>query len=95
MDNVITRDSVYFNELVNIIKTMETEVEMMKDGNLSCTGKWMNGDAVMQKLGISRRTLQNYRDNGILPYSAVGGKFYYSIRDIEDLMARNYVSEER
>jgi DNA-binding transcriptional MerR regulator len=51
----------------------------------------MNGEAVMKKLGISKRTLQNYRDRGILPYSVVGGKFFYSIRDIEDLMANNYV----
>ena len=61
---------------------METEVEMMKEGNLSFSGKWLNGDAVMKELGISKRTLQNYRDKGILPYSTIGGKFYYNIRDV-------------
>ena len=95
MENVIIRESPLYIELVSSIKTMESEVEMLKDSNLSCIGKWLNGDQVMRMLGVSRRTLQNYRDNGILPYSTVGGKFYYSIRDIEELMLRNFVPADR
>ena len=93
--NVITCESVYFNELISKIKTMENEIDLMKESNLSCVDKWMNGEAVMKKLGVSKRTLQTYRDTGILKYSAVGSKFYYSIRDIEELMAKNYVSAGR
>jgi len=92
MENIITRQSEFFTELVSRIQTMETVIERMKECNLSCDRKWMGSEAVMQKLGVSKRTLQNYRDNGILPYSVVGGKFYYSIMDIEDLMVNNYVS---
>ena len=92
MENVITRETPLFTDLISKINTMENEIEAMKEGNLSCTAKWLNGDAVMRKLGISRRTLQTYRDNRIIPYSVVGGKFYYSIRDIEELMKKNYVS---
>ena len=95
MENVITRESPLFIELISKVKTMEAEVEMMKEGNMTCPDKWMNGDQIMKKLGISRRTLQTYRDNRILPYSVVGGKFYYSIRDIEELMMKNYVPAER
>jgi hypothetical protein len=92
MENVITRESAIFTGMIAKIETMETEVEMMAKAHLSCNSQWISGDEVMQKLGISRRTLQNYRDNRILPYSTVGGKFFYSFRDIEDLMAKNYVS---
>ena len=95
MENVITRESPLFIELISKIKMMESEVEMLNDSNLSCTGKWLNGDQVMRMLGVSRRTLQNYRDNGTLPYSIVGGKFYYGIKDIEDLMLKNYVPADR
>jgi hypothetical protein len=79
MDNVLTSQSVYFKEVINMISAMETEVDMMREGNLTCEEKWMNGDAVREKLGISIRTLQNYRDSGVFPYSAVGGKFYYNL----------------
>jgi hypothetical protein len=95
MENVITRQSEFFTEMVSKIKVMETAIERMKESNLSCNEKWMSSEAVMRKLGISKRTLQNYRDSGILPHSIVGGKFFYSIRDIEDLMAKNYVAAEK
>jgi hypothetical protein len=92
MENIITRNSEVYQKLIAKIRTMENAVEAMKAGNLSCTARWLNGDAVMRKLGVSRRTLQTYRDSRILPYSVVGGKFYYSLRDIEEMMMSNYVS---
>jgi len=95
MENVITRKSPLFIELISKIKTMETEIDLMKENHLTCCNQWISGDTVRKKLSISRRTLQNYRDNGILPYSVVGGKFYYNIRDIDDLLMRNFVSADR
>ena len=92
MENVITRKTPIFTDLISKIKTIENEIDAMKEGNLTCSENWLNGEAVMRKLGISRRTLQTYRDNRILPYSVVGGKFYYSVREIEELMKKNYVS---
>ena len=95
MENVITRNSVIFTEMMSKINNMEAEVKHMKDAELSCVEKWINGEAVMKKLGISKRTLQNYRDTGILPYSAVGAKFYYNIRDIEKLLEDNFVQARK
>jgi hypothetical protein len=94
MENVITRQSEFFTEMVSKIHVMETAIERMKESNLSCDEKWMSSEAVIRKLGICKRTLQSYRDSGILPHSIVGGKFYYSIRDIEELKMKNYVSVE-
>ncbi|BBL01307.1 hypothetical protein A3BBH6_15430 [Alistipes onderdonkii subsp. vulgaris] len=31
---------------------------------------------------ISKRTLQSYRDKRVLPYSNVGGKFFYRETDV-------------
>jgi len=95
MKNLITRESDIFTELISKIKSMEIKIEMIQEANLFSAGKWTNGDDVLKKLGISRRTLQNYRDNGILPYSTVVGKFYYSMRDIENMMMKNYTAAEK
>jgi hypothetical protein len=91
-DNVITRDTEGFRGIISEIRTMEVEIDAMRERNLTCGSEWMNGEEVMKRLGISKRTLQNYRDGGILPYSIVGGKFYYCRRDMEVMMAENYVS---
>lgn len=32
------------------------------------------------------RCLQNYRDNGLIPYSNIGGKFFYREVDIQEIL---------
>lgn len=33
-------------------------------------------------LNITKRTLQSYREKGIIPYSRVGGKYFYKESDV-------------
>jgi len=47
---------------------------------------------VSQLLKVSRRTLQDYRNNGILPYTQVGGKILYRSSDIERTLMEGYRS---
>ena len=44
-----------------------------------------NGD-VCKLLNISKRTLQHYRDTGVLPFSQIGHKCYYKLEDVELLL---------
>jgi DNA-binding transcriptional MerR regulator len=37
-------------------------------------------------LHISKRTLQTYRDTGIIPCSRIGRKYYYKTSDVERLV---------
>lgn len=47
-------------------------------------------DAELAKcLKISRRTLQEYRNNGIIPFYHVGGKILYREADIEEFLETN------
>ena len=41
-------------------------------------------------LKVSRRTLLDYRHNGILPYTQVGGKILYRTSDIERILINGY-----
>lgn len=50
------------------------------------TEKWMNNAEVCELLQISQRTLQSYRDDGMLPYSQIGRKCYYKTSDVEQLL---------
>ena len=52
---------------------------------------WVDGQEVMAALHISQRTLQNLRDNGTLGYTTLGKKYFYRIREIDDLLQNNYV----
>ncbi len=94
MTNVITRQSPLYAGMLDKISSMEKGVEVLLSGNHQDAEKWINGGKVCRMLHISKRTLQNYRDNGILPYSMVGGKIYYNTDDIENLMQKNYVASQ-
>ena len=43
---------------------------------------WMESSDVCRALDISKRTLQTYRERGIVPFSSVGGQYFYKESDI-------------
>ncbi|KAA6318685.1 hypothetical protein EZS27_031338 [termite gut metagenome] len=51
--------------------------------------KWLTGNDVCELLHISSRSLQSYRDNGTLPYSQIGHKYYYKSSDIEQFTGQS------
>lgn len=47
-------------------------------------------DELSKKLKISRRSLQDYRNEGRIPYIKLGGKILYRSSDIEKLLDDGY-----
>lgn len=45
-------------------------------------------------LKISVETLKNWREEGLLPYSKVKSKVYYTLSDIIELVQSNYVKKK-
>ena len=58
-------------------------------GNPPETDEWLDNEAVCKRLGISKRTLQSYRDTGKIPFSMIGHKCYYKESDITELLNAN------
>jgi excisionase family DNA binding protein len=53
--------------------------------------KWLSSEEVCHLLMISKRTLQSYRDLGVLPFSQIGRKIYYKSSDIDDYLEAHYL----
>lgn len=51
---------------------------------------WISASEVIRLLGISRRTLFNWRDEGIIGISSIRGKLYCKRSDVEKLLADHY-----
>jgi excisionase family DNA binding protein len=92
-NNLITRD----NEQV---KSFFLSLDRMLDGieNLAENSKpTLNGERyltdkeVSERLKLSRRTLQEYRTEGKIPYYQLGGKILYAESDIEKMLEDNYI----
>jgi hypothetical protein len=51
---------------------------------------WLDIPETAKWLKISPRTLQNYRDKGLLPYSQIGAKIYFRLDDLQKFLMKNY-----
>lgn len=78
-----------FNELLKKIDFLTGQVENVKTIN-PLTDKWLDIQETCLLLKVSKRTLQSYRDNGILPFSQIGSKIYYKATDIEKHLEAHY-----
>lgn len=48
--------------------------------------KWLDIQEVCEMLKISKRTLQSYRDHGIISFSRIENKTYYRPQDVEQVI---------
>lgn len=92
MEDVITERTPQVIAFFQTMESLLTNIESMA-GNCR---PFLNGEQFMtdkqlaEVLKISRRTLQDYRTNGILSYYMVGGKVLYKESDVLKLLEDNY-----
>lgn len=92
MEDVITERTPQVIAFFQTMESLLTNIESMAE---NCR-PFLNGERFMtdkqlaDALKISRRTLQDYRTNGILSYYMVGGKILYKESDVLKLLEDNY-----
>lgn len=57
-------------------------------------GEWLDNQDVIMLLDVSQRTLQSYRDRGVLPYSQIGHKCYYKLADVKLLLEKSRINNQ-
>ena len=84
---IICIDKRTFDELVVRFSMIEKKVTGIcnpaKDAGLK---KWMDNQEVCGILRISKRTLQVYREKGLLPFTRVKNKFFYKPEDVQNML---------
>lgn len=58
------------------------------------TGEWLDNTDVCGILDVGKRTLQNYRDKGLLPYSQINYRVYYKAEDIRAFIESHMVKSD-
>lgn len=83
-----TRVKSFFSSL----ETLSNRVEKIrKDNKPSLDGeRYYTDKELAVRLKVSRRSLQDYRNNGILPYIQIGGRILYRASDIERTLMDGY-----
>ena len=78
-----------YSEIINRLDKLSKQIE----GKISVNPlpeRWLDIQEACTVLNISKRTLQTYRDTGILPYSQIGSKIYYKAADIQAHLEKHY-----
>ena len=71
--------------LTNRVRSMAQTQRPLFEGEIYLTGR-----EVCERLFLSPRTLQDYRDKGIIPYTQIAGKTLYRLSDINRILSENY-----
>lgn len=91
-DNVITADDERIVSALNALRKGAKEVqELSQNYRPPLNGeRYMTDKEVAERLKVSRRTLQEYRNNRQIPFILFGGKVLYRETDIEQMLNENY-----
>lgn len=91
-NEVITKENervkAFFHSLDKMLDNIETalaDYKPMLNGE-----RFLTDVQVAERLKVSRRTLQEYRTAGKIPYIQFGGKTLYRESDIQNILEKNY-----
>lgn len=90
--DIVAIESKTFDQMKGCFEDFSRKIKNLCGDNQN-KEKWFDNDDVCSLLQISKRTLQSYRDNGILPYSQIGHKCYYRVSDIENLNNQSQIQK--
>ena len=88
---IISMDIRTFDALMARVKTIEEKADMLckRQEDLGLK-KWLDNQEVCDILGISKRTLQEYRAKGLLPCGRIKNKLFYKPEAVEKVLQSYY-----
>ena len=86
MEAVILTSEQY-NELVSRLDKLNSTIESNQKPSKET---FLDNQEFIQLMNISKRTAQTWRDEGKISFSQIGSKIYYTMKDVEVLLDKNY-----
>jgi excisionase family DNA binding protein len=92
MSEIITKENErvkgFFHSLERMLDNIE---DVLTNQRPTLNGeRFLTDKEVSERLKISRRSLQDYRTNGQIPYIQLGGKILYRESDIQKMLEEGY-----
>lgn len=89
---LITKDDPFMVKLTENSKRAIAILEALKKKHKPILNgeTYLTDQEVSEKLKVSRRTLQDYRNSKKIPYIILGGKVLYKESDIEKMLKNGY-----
>ena len=89
---LINKDTPQVKEFISSLDSMLNGIEsIVKYYKPHLNGeRFLSNNEVSKKLNVSLRTLQEWRDTGLIPFIQIKGKIIYRQSDIDKLLQKYY-----
>ena len=89
---IVNKETPEMKQLISGIREVRKRLREIAQTHRPLFGGeiYLTGREVFERLFVSPRTLQDYRDKGIIPYTQIAGKILYRLSDINSLLQENY-----
>ena len=89
---LINKDTLQIKEFISSLDSMLIGIEsIVKHYKPHLNGeRFLSNNEVSKKLNVSLRTLQEWRDTGLIPLIQIKGKIIYRQSDIDKLLHKHY-----
>lgn len=89
---LINKDTPQVKEFISSLDSMLSGIEsIVKHYKPHLNGeRFLSNNEVSKKLNVSLRTLQEWRDTGLIPFIQIKGKIIYRQIDIDKLLQKHY-----
>ena len=89
---IVNKETPEMKQLISGIREVRKRLREIAQTHRPLFGGevYLTGREVCEQLFVSPRTLQDYRDKGIIPYTQIAGKILYRLSDINSLLQENY-----
>lgn len=93
---MITKESAGVTAFLKALDRIISKVEQLTQNcHPTLNGeRFLTDREVSERLKVSRRALQDYRNQGKMPYYHVGGKILYKESDLERVLEKAYYGVE-
>ena len=92
MEGIISKETGSVRRFFGLLDNIQTKLERLAEDKrpLFNGERFLSDKELSDLLKISRRSLQDYRNQGRISYIRLGGKILYKVSDIEKLLEDNY-----
>ena len=92
---IISMDIKVFDALARRVEAVEGKAgRLYKERKDLRLKDWLDNQDVCLMLNISKRTLQSYRERGLIPYCRIEHKIFYKPEDVEKLLKSSHHPEK-
>lgn len=89
-------ESAAYRELQSLILRLCGRIAHLASLSVSpASDRWLTQEEVCKALRLTKRTLQYYRQTGVVPYTAIGNKIFFREADIHRILSDNLISAQR